>query len=110
MEHAKGGELFNKVLKGRLKVDAARKYFQQLISAVTATENQEPAPLNADGILEKCENDGPPFAESKHELTTPCNLNAFAIISFSTEFDLSGMFEDTVPMKEMWFMSNKPNL
>ncbi|BAT83932.1 hypothetical protein LR48_Vigan03g071600 [Vigna angularis] len=266
MEHAKGGELFNKVLKGRLKVDAARKYFQQLISAVdychsrgvchrdlkpenilldendnlmvsdfglsalteskrqdgllhtvcgtpayvapevisrkgydgmkadiwscgvilfvllaghlpfhdsnlmemyrkiskgvfkfpkwfapdvrrllsrilnpnpkaripiarimkcswfkvglenpamtAATENQEPAaapaPVNADGILEACENDGPPIAESKHELTKPGNLNAFAIISFSTGFDLSGMFEDSVPMKEMRFMSNKP--
>ena len=29
-----GGELFNKVAKGRLKKDIARKYFQQLISAV----------------------------------------------------------------------------
>lgn len=34
MEYCKGGELFNKVLKGRLKEDAARKYFQQLINAV----------------------------------------------------------------------------
>ncbi|KAA8539505.1 hypothetical protein F0562_026197 [Nyssa sinensis] len=34
MEYAKGGELFNKVAKGRLKEDIARKYFQQLISAV----------------------------------------------------------------------------
>ncbi|XP_051134105.1 CBL-interacting protein kinase 18 [Andrographis paniculata] len=34
MEYAKGGELFNKVAKGRLKEDAARKYFQQLINAV----------------------------------------------------------------------------
>ncbi|KAK8307723.1 hypothetical protein V6Z11_D02G005300 [Gossypium hirsutum] len=34
MEYAKGGELFNKVVKGKLKEDAARKYFQQLISAV----------------------------------------------------------------------------
>ncbi|XP_031130284.1 CBL-interacting serine/threonine-protein kinase 12-like [Ipomoea triloba] len=34
MEYVKGGELFNKVAKGRLKEDAARKYFQQLISAV----------------------------------------------------------------------------
>jgi serine/threonine protein kinase len=30
----KGGELFNKVQRGRLKEDAARKYFQQLICAV----------------------------------------------------------------------------
>ncbi|GAB4831422.1 CBL-interacting serine/threonine-protein kinase 12 [Ancistrocladus abbreviatus] len=34
MEYVKGGELFNKVAKGRLKEGVARKYFQQLISAV----------------------------------------------------------------------------
>ncbi|KAG2684013.1 hypothetical protein I3760_10G059800 [Carya illinoinensis] len=35
MEFVRGGELFNKVSKGRLKEDVARKYFQQLISAVS---------------------------------------------------------------------------
>jgi 5'-AMP-activated protein kinase catalytic alpha subunit len=34
MEYAKGGELFNKVAKGKLKEDVARKYFQQLIDAI----------------------------------------------------------------------------
>ncbi|KAI4387493.1 hypothetical protein MLD38_005321 [Melastoma candidum] len=34
MEHVKGGELFAKVARGRLREDLARKYFQQLISAV----------------------------------------------------------------------------
>lgn len=34
IEYAKGDELFKKVAKGRLKEDVARKYFQQLISAV----------------------------------------------------------------------------
>ncbi|GKV04363.1 hypothetical protein SLEP1_g16523 [Rubroshorea leprosula] len=34
LEYAKGGELFNKVAKGKLKEDVARKLFQQLISAV----------------------------------------------------------------------------
>ncbi|CAM8958648.1 unnamed protein product [Rhodiola kirilowii] len=34
MEYVKGGELFAKVAKGRLKEDVAKKYFQQLISAV----------------------------------------------------------------------------
>ncbi|KAI3737517.1 hypothetical protein L2E82_27521 [Cichorium intybus] len=34
MEYVKGGELFAKIAKGRLKEDLARKYFQQLISAV----------------------------------------------------------------------------
>ncbi|KAF5782846.1 putative protein kinase CAMK-CAMKL-CHK1 family [Helianthus annuus] len=34
LEYVKGGELFDKLAKGRLKEDAARKYFQQLISAI----------------------------------------------------------------------------
>lgn len=34
MEYIKGGELFAKVAKGKLKEDTARKYFQQLVSAV----------------------------------------------------------------------------
>ncbi|TYI77082.1 hypothetical protein E1A91_D06G121400v1 [Gossypium mustelinum] len=34
MEHVRGGELFAKVYKGKLKENVARKYFQQLISAV----------------------------------------------------------------------------
>ncbi|KAL1290128.1 hypothetical protein HN51_058514 [Arachis hypogaea] len=34
IEYAKGGELFNKVARGKLHEDMARRYFQQLISAV----------------------------------------------------------------------------
>lgn len=34
MEYVRGGELFGKVVKGKLKEDAARHYFQQLIAAV----------------------------------------------------------------------------
>ncbi|KAG0457698.1 hypothetical protein HPP92_022855 [Vanilla planifolia] len=34
MEYVRGGELFNKITKGRLKESVARKYFQQLINAV----------------------------------------------------------------------------
>lgn len=34
MEYAKGGELFDKVAKGKLKEDVARRYFVQLINAV----------------------------------------------------------------------------
>ncbi|KAK7351351.1 hypothetical protein VNO77_10732 [Canavalia gladiata] len=34
MEYVRGGELFAKVSKGKLSEDLARKYFQQLISAV----------------------------------------------------------------------------
>ncbi|MFS7968913.1 putative protein kinase CAMK-CAMKL-CHK1 family [Helianthus anomalus] len=40
MEYAKGGELFDKVAKGRLKEDVARKYFQQLICAVDFCHNR----------------------------------------------------------------------
>nr|ACQ83509.1 CBL-interacting protein kinase 15 [Sorghum bicolor] len=34
LEYVKGGELFNKIAKGKLREDPARKYFQQLVSAV----------------------------------------------------------------------------
>ncbi|CAM8921576.1 unnamed protein product [Rhodiola kirilowii] len=34
MEYVRGGELFKQVAKGRLKEEVARKYFQQLVSAV----------------------------------------------------------------------------
>lgn len=34
MEYVRGGELFAKVARGKLKEETARKYFQQLISAV----------------------------------------------------------------------------
>ncbi|KAL5980359.1 CBL-interacting serine/threonine-protein kinase 16 [Asimina triloba] len=34
MEYVRGGELFAKVARGKLKEDVARRYFQQLISAV----------------------------------------------------------------------------
>ncbi|KAK4403444.1 CBL-interacting protein kinase [Sesamum angolense] len=40
IEFAKGGELFNKVKKGKLKENTARKYFQQLISAVSFCHNR----------------------------------------------------------------------
>ncbi|KHN34705.1 CBL-interacting serine/threonine-protein kinase 10, partial [Glycine soja] len=75
--------------------------------AITVTKNEELAPLDADGIFEACENDGP-IAEPKQEQAKPCNLNAFDIISFSTGFDLPGLFEDTFLKKETRFMSKKP--
>ncbi|XP_059645243.1 CBL-interacting serine/threonine-protein kinase 6-like [Cornus florida] len=34
MEYIRGGELFDRVVKGRLREDLARSYFQQLISAI----------------------------------------------------------------------------
>ena len=74
---------------------------------ITATENKELSPLDADGVFDVCENAGP-IAESKQELAKPLNLNAFDIISFSSGFDLSGLFEDTELKKEVRFTSNKP--
>lgn len=40
MEYAKGGELFNRLLKGKLKPDKARSYFQQLMCAVEFCHNR----------------------------------------------------------------------
>lgn len=41
MEYVKGGELFNKVARGKLKEDVARKYFQQLIGAIDFCHSRE---------------------------------------------------------------------
>ncbi|KAG7538394.1 Protein kinase-like domain superfamily [Arabidopsis suecica] len=41
MEYCKGGELFNKVAKGKLKDDVAWKYFYQLINAVDFCHSRE---------------------------------------------------------------------
>ncbi|XP_073008928.1 CBL-interacting protein kinase 26-like [Typha latifolia] len=59
MEYVKGGELFNKVAKGRLKEDVARKYFHQLISAVDychsrGVYHRDLKPENM--LLDECEN------------------------------------------------------
>lgn len=75
---------------------------------VIETENNELASLPADGVFEVSEN-GDSNTETKQQQTKPCNnLNAFDIISFSSGFDLSGLFEDTIQKKEMRFTSNKP--
>ncbi|KAJ6362799.1 hypothetical protein OIU78_003067 [Salix suchowensis] len=47
-EYVQGGELF-KAAKGKLKEDAARKYFQQLISAVASATLANEALLNRFG-------------------------------------------------------------
>ncbi|XP_019459087.1 PREDICTED: CBL-interacting protein kinase 2-like [Lupinus angustifolius] len=75
---------------------------------ITNMETKQISPLDAaDGVFEVCEN-GDPIADSKQEQTKPCKLNAFDIISFSTGFDLSGLFDDDVHKKEVRFTSNKP--
>lgn len=72
------------------------------------TEIKELAPLHTDGVFEEVSENCGFIAESKQEQTKPCNLNAFDIISFSSGFDLSGLFEDTAHKKEIRFTSNKP--
>ncbi|CAL0324642.1 unnamed protein product [Lupinus luteus] len=74
---------------------------------VIANDDKELAPMDADGVFGASEN-GTPVAESMHELSKPCNLNAFDIISYSSGFDLSSLFEDTEHKKEARFTSDKP--
>ncbi|XP_028778257.1 CBL-interacting protein kinase 2-like [Neltuma alba] len=78
-------------------------------NVVAATSEKELAPLDADGVFGACENNSGPVAEAKQELTKPCNMNAFDIISMSAGFDLSGLFEETDHKKEARFTSNKPS-
>lgn len=89
MEYAKGGELFNKVAKGRLKEDLARKYFQQLISAVDFCHKKgvyhrdlKPENLLLDeyGILKVSDFGLSALAETKHQdglLHTTCGTPAY---------------------------------
>ncbi|KAL5806766.1 hypothetical protein ACOSQ4_029499 [Xanthoceras sorbifolium] len=72
------------------------------------TEGIEPASLDADAVFSVNESNTT-VAESKNELAAkPCNLNAFDIISFSSGFDLSGLFGERERRKETRFTSNKP--
>ncbi|KAL3531611.1 hypothetical protein ACH5RR_005132 [Cinchona calisaya] len=123
MEYAKGGELFNKVAKGKLKEDLSRKYFQQLISAVAFCHSRgvyrlDLKPENLlrdDGNIKVSDFGLSALAESKRQdglLHTTCghlamlllNLNAFDIISFSIGFDLS---EENDSKKETGFTSRQ---
>ncbi|XP_045794468.1 CBL-interacting protein kinase 2-like [Trifolium pratense] len=72
-------------------------------------EKNDLASLHADGLFEVSENGSDSNTESKQQQAKPCNnLNAFDIISFSSGFDLSSLFEDTIQKKEMRFTSYKP--
>lgn len=89
MEYVKGGELFNKVAKGKLKEDAARKYFQQLISAVDYCHSRgvfhrdlkpENLLLDENGNLKVSDFGLSALAESKHQdglLHTTCGTPAY---------------------------------
>lgn len=71
------------------------------------TVRKEPATLDAEAVFGPIESGGT-VVESKEELTKPCNLNAFDIISLSAGFDLSGLFEDDSHKKEVRFTSKNP--
>ncbi|RVX03153.1 CBL-interacting protein kinase 18 [Vitis vinifera] len=89
MEYAKGGELFNKVAKGRLMEDFARNYFQQLISAVDFCHSRgvyhrdlkpENLLLDENGVLKVTDFGLSALAESKHQdglLHTTCGTPAY---------------------------------
>lgn len=89
IEYAKGGELFNKVAKGRLKEDSARMYFQQLISAVDFCHSRgayhrdlkpENLLLDENGVLKVTDFGLSALAESKHQdglLHTTCGTPAY---------------------------------
>lgn len=74
-------------------------------SVKNETEIKELAPLNADAVFGSC---GASVTECKAEPVKPTNLNAFDIISLSTGFDLSALFEETDCKKEARFTSNQP--
>lgn len=89
MEYAKGGELFKKVVKGRLKEETARKYFQQLIFAIDFCHRRgvyhrdlkpENLLLDEDGNLKVSDFGLSALSESKREdglLHTTCGTPAY---------------------------------
>nr|GMD00537.1 CBL-interacting protein kinase 18-like [Ipomoea batatas] len=89
LEFVKGGELFNKVAKGRLRENVARKYFQQLIDAVDLCHSRgvyhrdlklENLLLDEDGNLKVSDFGLSALAESKQQddlLHTTCGTPAY---------------------------------
>ncbi|XP_014492274.1 CBL-interacting protein kinase 2-like [Vigna radiata var. radiata] len=89
MEYAKGGELFNKVAKGRLSEARARKYFQQLVSAVDFCHSKgvyhrdlkpENLLLDENGVLKVADFGLSAFVESHRQddmLHTVCGTPAY---------------------------------
>lgn len=89
LEYAKGGELFDKVSKGRLKEQIARKYFQQLINAIDFCHSRgvyhrdlkpENLLLDENDNLKVSDFGLSALAESKHQdglLHTTCGTPAY---------------------------------
>ncbi|KVH94121.1 CBL-interacting protein kinase 2-like [Cynara cardunculus var. scolymus] len=89
LEYAKGGELFDKVSKGKLREPVARKYFQQLINAVDFCHSRgvyhrdlkpENLLLDENDNLKVSDFGLSALAESKHQdglLHTTCGTPAY---------------------------------
>ncbi|XP_050205447.1 CBL-interacting protein kinase 2-like [Mercurialis annua] len=75
-------------------------------SRITKTDPVELASVDCDAIFNPNVS-GCSVSESRQELTKPCNLNAFDIISYSSGFDLSGLFEEKEKKKEVRFTANQ---
>ncbi|OVA12656.1 Protein kinase domain [Macleaya cordata] len=106
MEYVKGGDLFNKVVKGKLKENVARKYFQQLISAIDFCHSRgvyhrdlklENLLLDENGNLKVSDFGLSALAESKHQdglLHTTCGTPTYVAPEVITRRGYDGSTAD----------------
>ncbi|KAA0067798.1 hypothetical protein IC582_019921 [Cucumis melo] len=85
-----------------------RREFNVKAQVNAAEEVKEGDPLDVDAVFVSAADDRDSVKDQKPEMEKPLNLNAFDIISLSSGFDLSGLFEEADLKKEVRFTSNKP--